>query len=334
MKSAATALLAAGALLSGLAPGFAIVILPTYEEVFADLAVSLQDGRNSLPDMPTTPEDKKAVKAWESAQKAVDKANAKPGPAAYTKAAAKVEKTLGKAFPEDSTVFDVRNTLALAMIDATQGEIYDLENDIGLLPPGDDSDFLQGLMGDVQGILDLVSSAVSPADVHEICGKATKALGKVQKKYNKSLLKAAGAPGMSAVVGETPFTATFLEGTIVVDPAGKPKQLSLSGFKVNGLVSENVILGISLIDSEEFVAPGTYLVDGLGIEGGYVRTGLGGVEEIINGEAGTITLSTIDAVHGKASGIFTFSGPTLGGPTGTVTEGRFNATNLIVVDLD
>ena len=335
MNRAVASLALAGVLLSASFHAPAVVLPPTYEEIFEGLAVAVDAGIAGIPSPAATKEEKKALRAWTAAGKAVARALAKPSPTGFTKAASKVDKVLSKAFPEDEVVQALLDQLAEDMVSASLGDLSSFQGELDAFPDGELKDALMASLGGISSTLADANGAPDRATLHRLCSSARRALAAVERKYNKALARAAGAPGMAATVDAAPFVAAFVEGVILVDPAtGKAKQLSLNGFTFAGVESESVILGITFLGTENFVVPGTYAVTGLEVEGGYLRTGMGGPEEIINGEAGTITLVSIDPVRGTATGIFDFSGPNLGGGTGVVTSGRFNARNLVVTEVE
>jgi hypothetical protein len=326
--------IAAGLFAFAAAAGGLAVAPPTYEDAFATLGAVVDAGIAGIPDPPATPEEKKGLKAWKAADKASAKALLKPSPKGFTKAGVKIEKVLRKAFPLDAGVGAALSGFSADMVAATTAELQSLQDGIGALPPGDDRDFLLSLLVETEGLLGTAAGAIAPADAHAICARATKVLASVEKKYNKALARAAGSPGMSATVDGSPFATTLVEGTLATDPGtGKVKVLGIVGILFSGTESESLSLGINLVDQATFVEPGTYPVTGLEVEGGYSRMGGGGLVDFVNGEAGTLTIVSVDAARGAVTGFFEFTGPNLAGGTGTVASGRFNATNLVVTDL-
>jgi hypothetical protein len=331
MKVVAAVLLAAGTLLSGAVPGIAGPA--SRADHFESLASAIDGYIGEIPDPPVELEDKKALKAWAKAGLAVEKALLKDTAKDYVKAGAKIHKTLSKAFPGDEGVEILLDGLIGNLLENAQVDLFDLQSSIDELPDEDDVAFLSDLVDDAQAILDLADGEEDPAVLHQLCGLATKSLGKIAKKYNKVLGSLTGKAGFRATVGTEPFTGQFIEGAIVTDSgSGLPQQLTVVGtrFGTGGAV-DFVSIGVNSSGTGFFLEPGTYVFgdeSGIVVEGDYARLAEGEEPDFVSGETGFVTIVAINWGDGTASGFFEFTGPA---PEGTRTvSGQFNVGNLVV----
>jgi hypothetical protein len=251
--------------------------------------------------------------------------------AAEAKAAAKVAKSLIRAFPNE---FEVATTRGLALqavginlyelllttysniVADVQAELDALQVEIDALPAGTGKDSAQAALNTAQQLLNNVGESTDFAAAAKILASSIKAALKTESAIAKALTSGGG--GLSCQINDVSFQALGAAGTFV----NATMQFALTGATAQRAVTISVF-GVT--------GPGTYPI-GAGSQVQEIGTGVTFASNL----SGSVTITTVNLAQQKASGTFSFTATQTTpsphpGNSVNVTGGTFNLSSVTVL---